>query len=85
MLEIKNVFSSLNKIKEETQEILEKYVPKDWAEQLSNYIDVETFKSIRNKIGEERKTRIIYPESKEIFKAFQMPLNKVKVVIIGQD
>lgn len=75
----------MNLFKEETLELLEKYVTKDWAEVLSDYIDAETFKGIRRQIGLARNTAIVYPESKDIFKALSYDFSKVKVVIVGQD
>lgn len=75
----------MNLFQYETTELLEKYVSKDWAESLSQYIDMETFKSIGKKVAFERQNKLIYPEHKDIFKALKYDLDKVKVVIVGQD
>jgi len=75
----------MNLFKTETQELLEQYVTKDWAEVLSDHIDAETFKSIRKQVGLSRNTAVVYPEAKDIFKALKYDFEKIKVVIVGQD
>lgn len=44
------------------------------------------FFSIIKYVQKERLTKIIYPSSKDVFKAFMLtPFDKIKVVLIGQD
>lgn len=61
-------------------------ISNDWLE----YLDVEFkksyYKELYQFVKEEYSNYVIYPPSDEIFNAFHLtPLNKVKVVIIGQD
>lgn len=57
-----------------------------WVNRLSSFILSKEFEILGNTIKELRKTKIIYPESKDVFRAFrETPFNEVKVVIIGQD
>jgi uracil-DNA glycosylase len=55
--------------------ILGQEFSKDYMRQLKQFL-----------VQEKKKGKAIYPKSNEIFKAFELtPLDKVKVVIIGQD
>lgn len=46
----------------------------------------EYYKSLINKVEEDRKTKIIFPEEKNVFNAFKLTsFDNLKVVIIGQD
>ncbi|HAF25991.1 MAG TPA: uracil-DNA glycosylase [Lachnospiraceae bacterium] len=61
-------------------------ISNDWLEPLSGEFKKEYYKNLYIKIKEEYSTHLIFPPSDEIFTAFdKTPLNKVKVVIIGQD
>jgi len=57
-----------------------------WSLFLANEFKKEYFIELKNFIENEYKNKIIYPKYKNIFRAFNLlPLDKVKVVIIGQD
>lgn len=60
---------------------------KTWNKQLKNEINKTYFKKIEIKIQDDiKKWIIIYPDTKNIFKAFdKTPFEKIKVVIIWQD
>ena len=62
-------------------------IEKTWREALASEFQVPYFKEIQRKIREEKRAGVVlYPEEKDIFKAFNLtPFNKVKVVILGQD
>ena len=61
-------------------------ISNDWLKPLSGEFKKEYYKNLYTKIKEEYSTHLIFPPSDEIFTAFdKTPLNKVKVVIIGQD
>ena len=67
-----------------------RYFGVEWYEELKDVLHSEYFTNLRKFLKEEYKTKIVYPEyhgSFELaFRAFrETPLNKVKVVIIGQD
>lgn len=74
-----NLFSS------ETEQVLRKYVSEDWAEVLSQYIDLIAFNEIKNKVSASRTRGQVYPESINVFRALQTPFKDIKVVVIGQD
>ena len=58
-----------------------------WLKHLKNEFKKPYFEDIKQKITDDIKSWItIYPETKNIFNAFEKtPFNKIKVVIIGQD
>ena len=57
-----------------------------WKNVLSNFFDTEEFNKLREKVREEYIEKNIYPKPDEIFNAFNLcPIDKVKVVILGQD
>ena len=62
-------------------------LPVSWLKHLEEEFQKSYMKNIRKKIQEcEKKNITIYPESSKIFKAFQLTeLDKIKVVILGQD
>ncbi len=59
---------------------------KSWDEFFNNEKQKDYFKSLESFIDKEYKNKIIYPPKELIFNAFNLcPLDKVKVVIVGQD
>ena len=58
-----------------------------WKEIAAEYGLKEILKPIRKKISEvSSKKKIIYPSSKDIFRAFELtPFENVKIIILGQD
>ena len=62
-------------------------IEQSWKDALSTEFEKDYFKKLTEFVRNEYLSRkIIYPEPKNIFNAFNLcPLNKVKVVIIGQD
>ncbi|MFZ3068978.1 MAG: uracil-DNA glycosylase [Microgenomates group bacterium] len=59
---------------------------KSWKELLKNEFDKPYFKSLSEFVHNEYKTNTVYPPAKFIFNALDsLPVDKVKVVIIGQD
>ena len=62
-------------------------IKNSWKKYLENEFEKQYFKNIKNfLISEEKKWKTIYPNPKNIFAALNYtPLEKVKVVIIGQD
>lgn len=57
-----------------------------WAETLNGEFDKEYFVKLTQFVKGEYSTNTCYPPGKEIFNAFNLcPLDKVKVVILGQD
>lgn len=59
---------------------------KSWNEFIHQESEKPYYKQLEKKIAFERKKNIIFPPKSETFNAFALtPLNKVKVVILGQD
>ncbi len=57
-----------------------------WKKALSDQFDKPYFKTLTEFIRKEYQQSTIYPEAKNIFRAFDAtPFDKVKVVILGQD
>lgn len=56
-----------------------------WLDKLKLEIKKPYFDELSNYIEKECKNETIYPSINNIFKAFNTPFNKIKVVIIGQD
>lgn len=58
----------------------------DWMEALSGEFRKPYYKKLYDTVNQEYRTRQIFPPADEIFNAFSYtPLEKVKVVILGQD
>jgi uracil-DNA glycosylase len=63
---------------------LEQTFTQSWYNRLKHYLESDEFKKLGKKIGEARKVSPIYPQSSEVFRAFQCtPFNEVRVVILG--
>lgn len=61
-------------------------ITNDWLEPLSSEFKKPYYEKLYKKVKEEYSAHLVYPDSNDIFNAFSFtPLNKVKVVIIGQD
>ena len=57
-----------------------------WKKELIEEFRKPYFASLKTFLVEEKKNHTVYPEGKDIFNAFNhTPLDKVRVVIIGQD
>lgn len=58
----------------------------EWDQILGDFLITKKFIALTNFLKKEYSTKIIYPKSTEIFKAFQLtPFSKVKIIILGQD
>jgi len=58
----------------------------EWQDVLKDYLSSESFKKLSTFVKEEYKSKTIFPNSENVFKAFWLtPFSKVKVVILGQD
>ena len=66
---------------------LESMIPADWRKALSSELKTPSFAGLETFLGTEMKSgKKIFPPKDQIFAALsQTPLNKVRVVIIGQD
>lgn len=61
-------------------------ISNDWLEPLKPEFSAPYYEKLYKVIVEEYRTRVIFPSSEDIFNAFNLtPLEKVKVVILGQD
>lgn len=57
-------------------------IDKSWHSYLLPLFQSKEMEQLRKKI---LPSAVFYPEAKNIFRVFSMPLNKIKVVILGQD
>lgn len=63
---------------------LERYLPRDWG----RYIDIpeQSFLMLGQTVANERKSNVVYPESANVFKAFELTSYAETIVtVIGQD
>jgi uracil-DNA glycosylase len=61
-------------------------IHESWKAALKDQFEAEYFSKLKDFLVEEKKQALIYPPGPFIFNAFeQTPLDKVKVVILGQD
>lgn len=61
-------------------------IEESWKRVLGSEFEKEYFKTLRDFIHSEYRSKIIYPPAKQIFNAFDScPFESVKVVILGQD
>jgi len=57
-----------------------------WQKLLSDEFEADYFCRLQKFLAEERKTQTVYPPEEEVFNTFNLtPVDKVKVVILGQD
>ena len=57
-----------------------------WKKALEAEFDKPYWKSLAEDVRDQYKTSIVFPPARNIFRAFDLcPLDKVKVVIVGQD
>lgn len=55
-----------------------------WQEIFENYPQ-DTLKNILKFVEKERQTKTIFPKSEDVFRVFELALEDIKVVILGQD
>ncbi len=61
-------------------------IQESWKIKLQSEFDKPYFSDLVSFVRQEYKTHVIYPPAKQIFNAFEKcPVDKLKVVIIGQD
>ena len=61
-------------------------IPKDYFDLIKEDLNISQVHALEDKLKEELKQFKVTPQEKDWFKAFELcPLNKVKVVILGQD
>jgi uracil-DNA glycosylase len=66
--------------------MLSSLLPVSWKKELSEEIKKDYFISLENKLTEEYKSQVIFPEKQNIFKVFELLLlSEIKCVIIAQD
>ncbi len=56
-----------------------------WKTSLSQEFEKPYFKNLVEFIREERSKQVVFPASGDVFNAYKLPLDKVRVVILGQD
>ena len=56
-----------------------------WEEIFNNYPKIDELNSMIKEIDEQRLTKTIYPPKEQVFRVFDLALEDIKVVILGQD
>ena len=56
-----------------------------WEEIFNNYPKIDELNNMIKEIDDQRLTKTIYPPKELVFKVFDLPLQDIKVVILGQD
>ena len=56
-----------------------------WEEIFNNYPKIDELNNMIKKIDEQRLTKTIYPAKEQVFRVFDLALEDIKVVILGQD
>jgi uracil-DNA glycosylase len=65
---------------------MEVKIENSWKEKLKGEFEQGYFQELTSFVKKEYKEGVVYPEPKNIFRAFDLcPFDKVKVVILGQD
>lgn len=61
-------------------------IESSWKSALAHEFESDYWKSLTDYVREQYKSKTVYPPPKKVFRAFDLcPLDKVKVVIVGQD
>ena len=61
-------------------------INEDWYFFLKEYFDLQDFKELQRKVDEDYSRLLVLPSSDKIFASFNLcPLERLKVVILGQD
>lgn len=61
-------------------------IEKSWKSALTGEFNQDYWKELTEYVREQYKSKTVYPPPKKVFRAFDLcPLEKVKVVIVGQD
>ena len=58
---------------------------KSWEGIFANYPKINELNNMIKEIDEQRLTKTIYPPKEQVFKVFDLALEDIKVVILGQD
>ena len=56
-----------------------------WEEIFNNYPKIDELNNMIKEIDEQRLTKTIYPPKEQVFRVFDLALEDIKVVILGQD
>jgi uracil-DNA glycosylase len=56
-----------------------------WKERLSGEFENPYFTSLVSFVRSERKSHVVFPPAPDVFNAYRLPYEKVRVLILGQD
>lgn len=66
--------------------MLRQGIPADWAKALGPALETERFRELERFVAAERKAKTIFPPEDRVFTALsRTPLERVEVVLVGQD
>lgn len=73
-------------MQEHVRELVSTLAEESWKQALKKYFEKTSFASLASFVARERRNYEVYPPPKDTFTALNLvPLDKVKVVIVGQD
>jgi uracil-DNA glycosylase len=70
----------------DVQELMSHLTCDSWKNALMPYLSKKSFHELAKFVANERKSKIVFPPPKDVFTALNLvPLEKIKVVVVGQD
>jgi uracil-DNA glycosylase len=77
---------SSNKRSSEVEELLAPLADSSWSTALAKHFDSSSFEKLAKFVAQERRSHTIFPPANDTFAALTLiPLDQVRVVIVGQD
>jgi len=75
-----------SELSQEVNELMSNLTDDSWRDALAEHVAKPSFASLATFVAKERQNKTVYPPPPDTFTALNLvPLNKVKVVIVGQD
>lgn len=78
--------TTVSRLDDPVEELLLNLTDESWKKALANHFQKPSFSRLASFVAKERKNGVVYPPPEDTFTALNLvPLDKVKVVIVGQD
>lgn len=68
-----------------TEQLLLRFMHPSWVRELLDEFHKEYMVKLSKRISEERRAFNIYPQPSDVFKTYELGVNDVKILILGQD
>lgn len=56
-----------------------------WTGLLRDVLETDEYKDLQTRLTTERENKVVYPPKDDVFAAFELPFDDVRIVILGQD